>query len=76
MNILKKLGAFYSYGEQRLGQGRENSRAFLIDNPSLADEIEAKVRVAAAESPAAMSNGVKAKSRAADDDDLEDEDEA
>jgi recombination protein RecA len=77
MNILKKLGAFYSYGEQRLGQGRENSRAFLIDNPGLADEIEAKVRLAAADAPAATSNGVKAKAGAvADDDDLEDEDEA
>ena len=35
-NVIKKLGAFYSYGELRLGQGRENARSFLIDNPSSA----------------------------------------
>jgi recombination protein RecA len=53
-NVLKKLGAFYSYGETRLGQGRENSRAFLTDNPELAAEIEGLIRTAAAEVPLAM----------------------
>jgi recombination protein RecA len=77
MNILKKLGAFYSYGEQRLGQGRENSRAFLIDNPSLSEEIELKIRAAAAESPVAAVSGSKPKGKAVDEDDeLEDEAEA
>ena len=76
MNLLKKLGAFYSYGEQRLGQGRENSRAFLIDNPGLAEEIEAKIRVAAAETPIAMSNGSKAKAAAEDEEEPEDGEEA
>lgn len=42
--ILKKSGAFYSYGDTKLGQGRENSREFLIANPALADEIETKIR--------------------------------
>jgi recombination protein RecA len=42
--IIKKSGAWYSYGEQRIGQGRENAKAFLEQNPDLADEIEAKVR--------------------------------
>jgi recombination protein RecA len=71
---LKKLGAFYSYGEQRLGQGRENARAYLIDNPQLAAEIEALVRVAAASQPApgGSSNGSKA-ARDEDEDELEDE---
>jgi recombination protein RecA len=45
--ILKKMGAFYSYGEQRLGQGRDNSRNFLIDNPELALKIESEIRAAA-----------------------------
>jgi len=53
-NIIKKMGAFYSYGETRLGQGRENARAFLIENPAMAAEIEALVRTAAAETPLAM----------------------
>ncbi len=43
-NIVNKSGAWYSYGEQRLGQGRENVKELLKTDPSLADEIEAKVR--------------------------------
>ena len=42
--IIKKSGAFYSYGETKLGQGRENAREFLIANPKLLAEIEAAVR--------------------------------
>ncbi|MBQ4516465.1 MAG: recombinase RecA, partial [Clostridia bacterium] len=44
MNILQKSGTWYNYGELRLGQGRENSKKYLKDNPELRDEIEAKVR--------------------------------
>lgn len=44
MEIIKKAGAFYSYGDVRLGQGRENARQFLKDNVALATEIEAKIR--------------------------------
>ena len=58
-NIVKKQGAFYSYGELRLGQGRENARAFLLDNPKLAGEIEAEVRAAAAAAHSASMNGAK-----------------
>ena len=42
--ILKKAGAFYSYGETRLGQGRENSKEFLSQHPEIAASIEARVR--------------------------------
>ena len=42
--IINKSGAWYNYGELRLGQGRENARSFLRDNPELADEIEKKLR--------------------------------
>jgi recombination protein RecA len=42
--IIKKSGAWYSYGDQRIGQGRENAKSFLEDNPDVADEVEAKVR--------------------------------
>ena len=42
--IIKKSGAFYSYGETRLGQGRENSKEFLTHHPEIADSIEARVR--------------------------------
>ncbi len=42
--IVKKSGAFYSYGETRLGQGRENSKEFLIKHPEIADSIEGRLR--------------------------------
>jgi recombination protein RecA len=41
---VNKSGAWYTCGEVRLGQGRENAKQFLRDNPDLADEIEAKIR--------------------------------
>jgi recombination protein RecA len=42
--VLGKSGAFYSYGDLRVGQGRENAKGFLEDNPELRDEIEAEIR--------------------------------
>ena len=42
--IVDKSGSWYSYGDLRLGQGRENSRNFLLDNNDLAMEIDAKLR--------------------------------
>ena len=44
-DIVKKSGAWYSYGEERLGQGRENAKEFLEGNPELLKEIEHKVRL-------------------------------
>jgi len=43
--IIDKTGSWYSYGDIRLGQGRENTRLFLRDNTDLAAEIEHKIRV-------------------------------
>jgi len=40
MEVIKKAGAFYSYGETRLGQGRENAKNFLTENPEMTQEIE------------------------------------
>jgi recombination protein RecA len=42
--ILNKSGAFYSYGDLRIGQGRENAKQFLEENLTLRDEIEAEIR--------------------------------
>ena len=39
-----KSGAWYAYGDVRLGQGRENAKQFLRDNPDLADEVELRLR--------------------------------
>jgi len=44
MGLIEKRGAYYSYGEIRLGQGRENAKQFLRDNPELTFEIESKIR--------------------------------
>ena len=44
--IISKTGSWYSYGEMRMAQGRENARVFLKDNPELCREIEAKLRAA------------------------------
>jgi recombination protein RecA len=44
--IIEKRGSFYSYGETRLGQGRENVKGYLRDNPDLAIEVENQLREA------------------------------
>jgi recombination protein RecA len=44
LDVIDKRGAYYSYGDLRLGQGRENAKAFLKENPDLFGEIEQKVR--------------------------------
>ena len=56
-NVLKKMGAFYSYGELRLGQGRDNSRNYLIDNPELAKKIEDEIRAVVAAGQASVAAG-------------------
>ena len=43
-DLIKKSGAFYSHGETRLGQGRENAKDFLSQHPELAQEIESRIR--------------------------------
>ena len=43
-NIIEKSGSWFSYGSQRIGQGRENARKFLKDNPATAAEIEDAIR--------------------------------
>ena len=44
MDILKKSGAWFSYGEQRIGQGRENTKQYFKDNPDVAAEVEQKIK--------------------------------
>ncbi len=44
--VVEKSGAWYAFGGERIGQGRENAKRFLQENPAVADEIEAKLRVA------------------------------
>lgn len=43
-DIIKKAGSWYSYGEDRIGQGRENAKKYLLDNPEIREEIDKRVR--------------------------------
>ena len=43
-NIIKKSGSWFSYNGTKLGQGRDSVKQLLLDNPEMADEIEAKIR--------------------------------
>ncbi len=51
--IIEKSGAWYSYGKDRIGQGKDNTREFLRENPEMAQEIEAKIREHAGAAPLA-----------------------
>ena len=44
LDIVEKSGAWFSYNGTRIGQGRENAKQYLRDNPEVCNEIEAKVR--------------------------------
>ena len=44
LNVIKKSGSWFSYGETKLGQGRDGVKQLLLDNLELADELEAKIR--------------------------------
>jgi recombination protein RecA len=48
-NVIKKAGSWFSYGDIKIGQGRDAVKQMLSDNPELCDEIEAKIRAAIAE---------------------------
>lgn len=53
-DVVKKSGSWYSYGENKLGQGRDSVKQLLIDNPELSNEIELKVREKLATAPVIM----------------------
>lgn len=44
LSIVSKMGTWFAYGDQRLGQGRENAKQYLEEHPELMDEIESKIR--------------------------------
>ncbi|HAA89551.1 MAG: Protein RecA [Thermoanaerobacterales bacterium 50_218] len=57
--VISKSGSWFSYGEERLGQGRENAKAFLKEHPEIASEIEQKLREMICARQEKMSSGVK-----------------
>ena len=57
-NIIGKTGSWYTYGETRIGQGRENAKAYLEEHPELAEELEDKIRALIEKGqPAVVDNG-------------------
>jgi recombination protein RecA len=54
LEIIRKSGAWFYLGEDRLGQGRENAKQFLNENPALADEIERLIRAQSVTNPVAV----------------------
>lgn len=44
LNVLQKSGSWFSYNENKIGQGRDNVKQFLLDNPELTEEIEGRIR--------------------------------
>ena len=46
LNIVKKSGSWFSYGETKLGQGRDAVKSLLLDNPELTEELENKIKEA------------------------------
>jgi recombination protein RecA len=57
MGLVKKMGAFFSYGDLRIGQGRENAKAYLRDNPELTQQLEREIRGSSAPAPVAVAAG-------------------
>jgi recombination protein RecA len=53
LNIMKKSGSWFSYGETRLGQGRDSVKQMLLDNPELMEELEERIKEALSSTGAA-----------------------
>ena len=79
LGLIRKSGAFYYYGDQKIGQGRENAKEYLRQHLDLADEIEQRIRSSSAnllevgKSGAPVKGGKVAATPAFDEDEDEDE---
>lgn len=71
--IIEKRGSYYSYGETRLGQGRENAKTFLTENPELFEEISQKTRASLLRVPSEASEDAEPDVEEEEDNDTEDE---
>ena len=67
-DIIHKSGAWFSYEDQRIGQGRENARQFLRDNPEIAAKIDKVIRDEAKAAMAASKGGARADEKLSDED--------
>ncbi|MGI5889146.1 MAG: DNA recombination/repair protein RecA, partial [Oscillospiraceae bacterium] len=76
LDIIQKSGAWFNYGDRRLAQGRENTKALLEQDSELREEIEAKIRERSAEAADAVgkASGAQIVSNSGDDDEDENQD--
>ena len=70
LDIIHRSGAWFSYGEQRIGQGRDNARQYITNNPDFAREVEEKVRMSDAFKPKRAGEGAMKPQKKDDDDDI------
>ena len=52
LNVIDKSGSWFSYGDVRIGQGRENAKQYMKDNPAVAEELSEKIKTQLLSSPA------------------------
>jgi len=81
MDLIKKSGSFYSYNGERIGQGRDNARQFLMEHPEIFDDLDSQIRAQLLQNPPAIIQDSSADTDAAtdadeDDIDLDDLEEA
>ena len=69
-NLIEKAGSWYSYNGDRVGQGKDNARQFLKDNPEIAQKLEAELRAKLMPAPKRKKSEEKAEAEAAGDADL------
>jgi recombination protein RecA len=63
-NLVEKAGSWYSYKGERIGQGKDNARNFLLQHPEIAADVEAQIRAKLIPAKATMNRGVEAKEAA------------
>jgi len=71
MEIITKRGAFFTYGDVKLGQGRENGKDFLKEHPEIANELEAAIRANVAKTAQLAAAGLRAEDKDGEDEDDE-----
>ena len=77
MDLIRKSGSFYSYNDERIGQGRDNARQFLLDHPDIFDELDRQIREKMVQNPIEATPTEPSSPREDDDDiDLDELDDA
>ena len=73
MDLITKSGSFYSYNGERIGQGRDNARKFILEHPDMFEELNKAIRERMVSNPDAVSEAIVAKEESTSEDDDDDE---